>query len=649
MKHVELWMILMVLIAMIAPAHAQTSDGDKPLYLIPMPHDISRHDGALTLPADVRVYLDPVGERPEHLAALRIVELLGKDAQLHRASINQEPESGHIVLAVVESPSDDVIESQGYTLTINGDGARVEGNSVVGLYHGMQTLRQLIEQFGHELPMIEINDQPDFEWRGFYHDISRGKVPTLDTMKEIVDYIADRKMNMFQLYVEHPFTFRFNPEIARDGDGMTHQEVLELQEYARDRRVMLVPSLQSFGHMAGILSMDEYRHLADVELDRPWGELTWHERMWGATLDVSNDESRELLTMMHEEYNALHDAPFSNVCADETYDLGKGKTKELTEERGTGRVYLDHIEWLNELTKSHGKRMMFWGDIVKQHPDLVSEIPKDTILLNWGYFRNTDYESSRLFQEAGLDFFVCPGTSGWRRIINAVDNANINIRRYAEAGKRYGAMGLLNTDWGDYGHYNLLAGSLHGIALGAEVSWNVDGSDTEEFNRIWSWQTFGDDNTDVINALFELSAFANDHMTWLQMYSPFDADVYATLMGDGPERLERFAREGMAALDAARSNPGADQLAIDELYHGCRMLVLLAEKGTLLQHLAADDQPDNLDDQLNRWADRVLRQQSDYDRLWLARNKPSELFKIQEAVGRVALEAREIAKGLNAQ
>src|SRR5690606_22421442 len=122
----------------------------------------------------------------------------------------------------------------------------------------------------------------------------------------------DMKVNMFQLYIEHPFMFRFNPEIAHIDDGLTSEDILRLQQYCKDRRIDFVPSLQSFGHMAGVFTVEEYRHLADVEMEKSWEEASWTERMRGATIDTSNPEARALLEQMWDEYVALFDSDFVN-------------------------------------------------------------------------------------------------------------------------------------------------------------------------------------------------------------------------------------------------------------------------------------------------------------------------------------------------
>ena len=76
--------------------------------------------------------------------------------------------------------------------------------------------------------------------------------------------------------------------------------------------------------------------------------------------------------------------------------------------------------------------------------------------------------------ESGLDTFVCPGTTSWKRILGAMDLAERNIETFARAGRRAGAKGLINTDWGDLGHFNMPACSWHGLALGAALGWSAE-------------------------------------------------------------------------------------------------------------------------------------------------------------------------------
>ena len=67
--------------------------------------------------------------------------------------------------------------------------------------------------------------------RGFYHDVTRGRVPKLSFLKKMADRMAYYKMNQLQLYIEHTFLFRDFSEIWRDDTPLTAEEIMELDHY----------------------------------------------------------------------------------------------------------------------------------------------------------------------------------------------------------------------------------------------------------------------------------------------------------------------------------------------------------------------------------------------------------------------------------
>ena len=115
---------------------------------------------------------------------------------------------------------------------------------------------------------------------------------------------------------------------------------------------------------------------------------------------------------------------------------------------------------------------MFWGDIILKYPKLVRELPRDVIALNWGYEASHPFErESAVFSRSKLPFYTCPGTSTWMTLIGRHDNAFANLLHAAKVGRKHGAIGYLNTDWGDGGHPQPLAVSWLPYLVGAAVSW----------------------------------------------------------------------------------------------------------------------------------------------------------------------------------
>jgi hypothetical protein len=292
--------------------------------------------------------------------------------------------------------------------------------------------------------------------------------------------------------------------------------------------------------------------------------------------------------------------------------------------------------------------MMFWGDIVKMHPALIPEIPKDAMLLNWAYDAESDYDSTALFRDAGLEFCCCPGTSGWNRALNDVNNADLNIRRYAATAIKYGARGLLNTDWGDHGHYNLMAGSLHGFALGAAMAWNPHAPDRDAFDSAWNWQTFGDSRPAGVAAMRAQSVGS---CPWTVFCHPFEGEPlhpYYKVSEENARTLIREGHRGRRVFQDYFENSAGEPWISAELAHASKMNTLIGEKVLLARDLENNGNAKNpeLAERFESFAARILEHLDDYEPLWLARNRATALADIRTKFEERAAEARRIAERL---
>ncbi len=359
-----------------------------------------------------------------------------------------------------------------YTLDVRPDGIAIIATNPAMAFYAAQTLAQLFRQFPSQIPCLHIEDWPDFAARGVMLDISRDKVPTMATLYALVDLFASLKINQIQLYTEHTFAYRNHPEVWAEASPMTGEEILALDAYCRQRFIELVPNQNSFGHMERWLKLPQYEALAETPdgFSFPWGLK--HDG--GFTLDPGNPQSLRLVESLYDELLPHFSSRLLNVGCDETFDLGLGRSKAETEKRGKERVYLDFLLKIGRAVQERGRQMMFWGDIILHKPELIPELPKDWIALNWGYDIGHPFDrETRAFRDAGVPFYVCPGTSSWLSIAGRTDNCIANLQDAAEQGLKNGAIGYLNTDWGDVGHLQYLPASYTGFAGGAAFSWSL--------------------------------------------------------------------------------------------------------------------------------------------------------------------------------
>lgn len=540
-------------------------------------------------------------------------------AALECVSVPGEGKSISLSLSIdpAEAPHD-----QGYVLEIEKSGIRLVAHDLAGLRHGAMTLKQLARQYAGKgaLPCLRIEDWPDFPHRGIMLDVARCKVPEMDTLRRLVDTFAEWKINQLQMYTEHTFAYRNHPEVWIDASPMTPAQIRALDAYCRERGIELVPNQNSFGHMGRWLSLPCYASLAETP--------------GGSDLCPVDPGSIALIEDMYNSLLPCFSSGQVNVGCDETWTLGQGRSKEACEARGTGVVYLEFLMKIHAICARHGRTMQFWGDIIMNHPELIPQLPKDIIAMEWGYEANHPFaDHGKKFAESGVAFYVVPGTSTWNTFAGKTDNALANLRNAAENGLANGAIGYLITDWGDGGHWQFEPASYLGFAYGAGVSWCADANVDLDITRALDTHVFKDSAGVMGRLIYDLG-----NAYQVSEYVPGNSSVYYYLIRhrhDQPldpalkadalhatiERIDAV----MAPLDnAAMNRPDADliqgelRMTADLMRFACRLGIARIE--TNAENIAAI--PQGRRTALAAELEALL---PEFRQLWLARNRSGGL------------------------
>ena len=386
------------------------------------------------------------------------------------------------------------LDPEGYVLNVSADEVVIAGKTTAGVFYGLQTLKQLVrgESTTAFIQGVKITDWPAMRWRAVSDDISRGPVPTVDYIKRQIRTEAFFKLNMHSFYMEHTFASASNPLVGPTGGALTPEEIRELVAFAHRYHVELVPEQQTFGHLHKALRLEKYSELAET----PYGDV----------LSPQQEGTYKLIADWYRELNDLFPGKFFHIGEDETFELGEGQSRESARARGVGAVYFEHLNRVREVLKPYNRRLMFWGDIALNHPDLIGNIPKDMIVMNWQYGARDDFSAIiKPFKDAGLDQFVCPGVSNWNQIFPNVEGSSKNIINFVRDGQKAGALGMMNTTWDDDGE-TLFEMTWYGIVLGAAASWQTGVVDQSTFDGDFDWAFFRNDGDGFVKAIRSLGS-----------------------------------------------------------------------------------------------------------------------------------------------
>ena len=503
--------------------------------------------------------------------------------------------------------------SEKYSLEISKDSVVITSDGLNGVFYGIQTLRQIFRS--EEVPFLRIEDEPDFEYRGLYHDITRGKVPTVDTLKKLIDHMAYFKMNSLQLYVEHTFEFEETKELIKRTGYISREELKQLDKYCRDNFIDFIPSIATFGHMYEILEQDKYRHLRvckDVKTPKNF----WRSRMAHHTIDPLNPESIELVTSLIDQYEPNFCTDKFNICGDETFDL-----ENYGGDVDTGKLYVDFIHKI--IVHLKNKKIMMWADVLLHHPETLDSMPDDVYYLNWDYAAAPSEENVAKISALGRKQIVCPGTWSWSRLCEDFDLGESNITRLIDYGYKYNAVGVLNTNWGDYGNPASIEMAMYGIMLGGVKSWRVATKTGEEFYDAVNDILYGGKN-----ALEYLKRLSTAHTALSPNWNSICTKYFEVRYGEKPminmvfdtDKIPEVQRECIDIINELSSQKWIYDEARKEMILCAEGICVLAQAGAKLFGATAPELVNT-----KNWMKK-------YKEMWLSKNKKSEISKIEEMI-----------------
>lgn len=484
------------LILLLAEAtYAQNADFTAHFRLLPQPQKVEAVAGNGISDHSLRaLYLYPGVNRPVMSGILTELPQI------------QEIKTGTLSLKIdtmLRNPS-----LEGYELLISEGKVSITARADAGLFYGIQTLKQLLEDAREqnlEIPAVRITDYPEIGYRAVHLDLKH-HIDATRYYYDMIDRFAGIKINAIIIEFEDKLRYRKSPLVGA-ANAISIEEFAAISKYASERHIEISPLVQGLGHASFILKHEEYKHLRD-DIASDW------------VFDPLNPETYKLQFSLYEDaIAATPNGRYLHVGGDEVGSLGKS---ELSKASGKTPIELQ-MYWLKKVTDfalEHHRIPIFWDDMVfklanlyettydpaipatevaarwaKNAPALNQVLPlfpKKCVYMRWNYddpLVPGNINAIDWYKEN--DLHVMAATSGqyYATIFAHTKSKYRPIKEFCQLTAEKKMDGILCTIWDDASqHLETITRGVFDFAL---LSWNYDDVPIEKAHEIYRQRFYG--------------------------------------------------------------------------------------------------------------------------------------------------------------
>ena len=491
--------------------------------LLPVPQQLRFTDNRFNLDKSWAVNLNGIDNKIPAVLSLQEELLIRYKLKLNTGdgeqnnSISLIIKDGAVKIGNTTDTNRAALKCQAYRLEMSANKITIVANAAQGLFYGVQSLLQLLQEQEEKLfyPEGELTDWPDMNLRMIYWDDAH-HLEKPDVLKREIRQASFYKINGFALKLEGHFQYKSAAPIV-EPNAMSAAQYQELTDYAAAHYVQLIPYLDAPAHVSFILKHPEYKDL------RAFPNSNYQ-------FTVNNPKTYQLLSGMFKELiDANKGVEYVLLSNDEAYYTGKaadeiGPAKSLG---GNGKLLAQFIDRMADTLKGYGRKVIFWGEYPLTLDD-IKKMPRHLI--------NGVYESSwaSAFRERGIRQLIYTSMQGEEPLFPNYyplppgktlheENAKLTARvpgllkaiTQAVDEKKADLAGVIVAGWADAG--------LHpqtfwlGYATGAAMGWNHSGANADDLAERF-YTTFYRTGNANIKRVYELASrqaqFYEDSWEW---------------------------------------------------------------------------------------------------------------------------------------
>lgn len=373
-------------------------------------------------------------------------------------------------------------EGEELSLLMDGERLTVEAPDISAAARGL-FLAACALRDGKDIP--ELHQTRHIASCGMMLDMSRGGVMTVEAVKGMIDAHAALGLNLMMLYTEDTYTVPEAPYLGYLRGRYTEKELREMDDYAAESGVELVPCVQTLAHLEQFLQWDVNRDIKDNEcvlmIDEP-KTYAW---------------IRAALTALRRCFrtNRIH------IGMDEAHGVGLGEYYQKHGAVNRFELLNRHLNRVVDICKELGFKPIMWSDMFyrlgsknNDYYDTDAVVPEsaiaqipDVALCYWDYYHTDEQFYAGMLEghrQMGKEVVFAGGIWTWSGILPHVRKTNATMYPALRACLKAGIGTVLATSWGDDGCETDYRLALNQLPIYSEHVWMGEDCTRAEVERM---------------------------------------------------------------------------------------------------------------------------------------------------------------------
>jgi hexosaminidase len=378
-------LLLFSVALMHAPAICAQEDSSLPL--MPLPAHMTAGEGQFLIDGSFGIGLEGYTEPRLVLARQRFLDKLYQETGIFfLGGAQASPASFTVKTGGASDPVQQLGEDESYRLEISKTHVQLTAANPLGVLHGLQTFLQLVRitPQGFGVPVVTIDDQPRFPWRGLMLDAGRHFTP-VPVIERNLDGMEAVKLNVFHWHLSDNQGFRVEskkfPLLQEKGSGglyYSQKQIGEVIQYARERGIRVVPEFDIPCHTTSWFL--GYPQLASgagpYQPETRWG-------IFDPAMDPTRESTYQFLDQFLGEMTALFPDDYFHIGGDECNGKewdANARVQAFMKEHGLqndAALQSYFTAKVQKLVAGHHKIMEGWDEVLQ--PDT----PHDVVIQSW--------------------------------------------------------------------------------------------------------------------------------------------------------------------------------------------------------------------------------------------------------------------------